>query len=61
MVLEQKFLTAALQDEFRIWQQWLAPKLDLPANVLSICQYGFTEMLNNAIDHSQSKNVLLRY
>jgi anti-sigma regulatory factor (Ser/Thr protein kinase) len=26
--------------------------LDLPQNVLSICQYGFTEMLNNVVDHS---------
>jgi len=25
---------------------------DLPENIESICHYGFTEMLNNAIDHS---------
>ncbi len=25
---------------------------ELPNNIVSICNYGFTEMLNNAIDHS---------
>lgn len=30
---------------------------DLPENVSSILFYGFTEMLNNAIEHSQSKYV----
>ncbi len=28
-------------------------------NVLDICQYGFTEMLNNAIDHSASNDALV--
>jgi hypothetical protein len=28
--------------------------------VLDICQYGFTEMLNNAIDHSGSRDAILR-
>jgi len=27
---------------------------DLPANVIKIWQYAFTEMMNNAIDHSES-------
>jgi anti-sigma regulatory factor (Ser/Thr protein kinase) len=30
---------------------------NLPDNVLSICQYGFTEMFNNAIDHSGGSSV----
>jgi anti-sigma regulatory factor (Ser/Thr protein kinase) len=29
----------------------------LPKNVEEICHYGFTEMLNNAIDHSGGKSV----
>lgn len=42
-------------DEGRVWTERVRPLLqDLPQNVLSICQYGFTEMLNNVIDHSGS-------
>jgi anti-sigma regulatory factor (Ser/Thr protein kinase) len=32
----------------------------LPDNVMDIWHYGFTEMLNNAIDHSGGTNILLR-
>jgi anti-sigma regulatory factor (Ser/Thr protein kinase) len=32
----------------------------LPANVSHILDYAFTEMLNNAIEHSQSKNITVR-
>lgn len=40
-------------DEFRVYTQTLDPKLKgLNPNVLEIFQYGFTEMFNNAIDHS---------
>jgi len=31
----------------------------LPDNVAGICDYGFTEMVNNAIDHSEGKTVLI--
>ncbi len=41
--------------ESAVWKYRVFPKLQLPGNVLGICEYGFTEMLNNAIDHSQSK------
>jgi anti-sigma regulatory factor (Ser/Thr protein kinase) len=40
-------------EEDRIWRTgfaWLFN--DLKQNVFSICQYGFTEMVNNVIDHS---------
>ena len=30
---------------------------DLPNNVIDILHYGFTEMLNNVIDHSESNSV----
>jgi anti-sigma regulatory factor (Ser/Thr protein kinase) len=29
----------------------------LPANIEDICHYGFTEMLNNAIDHSEGTEI----
>jgi anti-sigma regulatory factor (Ser/Thr protein kinase) len=31
----------------------------LPENILRICEYGFGEIMNNAIDHSEGKNVLV--
>ena len=42
------------------WRTFVRPLLDdLPENILSICQYGFTEMFNNAIDHSGGSVVLV--
>lgn len=36
-----------------VWREDVAPHLgQLPENVMSICHLGFTEMFNNAIDHS---------
>lgn len=47
-------------DEAIIWRDKIAPLLpDIPHNVKDICQHGFTEMLNNAIDHSEFKTILL--
>ena len=38
-----------------VWRNIIAPRLGrLPDNALSIWSYGFTEMLNNVIDHSGS-------
>ncbi len=34
--------------------------LELPNNVLTIVDYGFTEMLNNAIEHSRSKTIEIK-
>ena len=40
------------------WEKNVAPLLaSAPECVQRICNYGFTEMLNNAIDHSQSERV----
>jgi len=33
--------------------------LDLPKNIVSILNYAFTEMLNNAIEHSNSKKIVV--
>ncbi|MRS13276.1 MAG: DUF4325 domain-containing protein [Actinobacteria bacterium] len=42
------------------WREDVAPLLgQLPANVLNIWHYGFTEMLNNAIDHSGGTRALV--
>jgi anti-sigma regulatory factor (Ser/Thr protein kinase)/virulence-associated protein VapD len=43
-------------EEDTIWRKYLLPLLDeVPSNIVKICYYGFTEMLNNAIDHSNGK------
>jgi anti-sigma regulatory factor (Ser/Thr protein kinase) len=40
------------------WSEHIAPLLNgVKNNVRSVCNYGFTEMLNNAIDHSGSEQV----
>ncbi len=41
------------QDEDKIWRDLVFPHVkNYPANILEICCYGFTEIMNNAIDHS---------
>ena len=41
-----------------IWTRYVRDVLgDLPNNVLAIWQYGFTEMFNNAIDHSEGSTI----
>lgn len=57
MRVEHRFSTDTVKDESRVWAQWIAPQLQLPRNVFGICQYGFTEMLNNVIDHSRGRSV----
>jgi anti-sigma regulatory factor (Ser/Thr protein kinase) len=51
-------------DEDRVWNQ-LAVQLSLDRtlrpNVLAMVRYAFTEMLNNAIDHSQAERCSIRF
>lgn len=45
-------------DEFRVWKQLIAPKLRGLNDVAEeIIEYYLTEILNNAQDHSEGKNV----
>jgi anti-sigma regulatory factor (Ser/Thr protein kinase) len=60
MDIDQSFVfqTDAVPNEDRIWNRNIAPLLnEAAANVRQICQYGFTEMLNNAITHSGSTEI----
>jgi len=45
--------------EHEVWQNFVGQKIeqDTAANVLEIAKYGFTEMLNNVIDHSSATSV----
>ena len=57
---EQQTHAVAGLDEYRLWEEFVAPLLkDLPESVLGICTYGFTEMVNNVIDHSAAQEVIV--
>lgn len=60
MLFDEKFelpVSKALEEHV-VWEERVAPLLkDVPKNVVDICYYGFTEMLNNVIDHSGSDGV----
>jgi len=46
--------------EDQIWRNHYSFLFDgLPENIVDICQYGFTEIVNNAIDHSGGKGVYI--
>jgi anti-sigma regulatory factor (Ser/Thr protein kinase) len=46
--------------EYDLWKKFAEPHLlDLPDNVQHICHYGFTEMVNNVIDHAESSKVVV--
>ena len=46
--------------EYPIWQEYFSPLLDgaLP-NVIAICAYGVTEMVNNSVAHSEGTEMAL--
>lgn len=49
---------AASWPEDRVWREVISPLLaDLPEDVSNIWHYGFTEMYNNAIDHSGGSEI----
>jgi anti-sigma regulatory factor (Ser/Thr protein kinase)/biotin operon repressor len=53
-------LTQKLEEDV-VWGSDIKPLMaDLPDNVKNIWAYGFTEMLNNAIDHSSGEEVLVQ-
>lgn len=48
--------------EDKVWRDKVRPSLnDVRENVIRICQYGFTEILNNAIDHSEGKAAIIEF
>ena len=52
-------ITASLSED-TVWRFRILPHIrDVPKNVVDICQYGFTEMLNNVIDHSVSDDAVI--
>ncbi len=57
---QKRYELADKLSEDVVWRGDVAPSLGkLPENVLGIWQYGFTEMLNNVIDHSAASYVMI--
>jgi len=55
---ESSYAITADLEEDTIWRKDFLPHLGgVAQNVKDACQYGFTEILNNALDHSGSKSV----
>ncbi|MFQ5417732.1 MAG: winged helix-turn-helix domain-containing protein, partial [Myxococcota bacterium] len=47
-------------EEDRVWREYILPKLEgVPENIEQICEYGFTEMVNNVVDHSESEKLTI--
>ncbi len=52
-------ITPALQDDL-VWTSDIRPALgELPENVMNIWQTVFTEMFNNALEHSQGNSIVV--
>ena len=56
--VESRLVLSPNLQEDKVWQDVAVPALvGIRDNVLNICQYGFTEMVNNAIDHSEGSTL----
>lgn len=59
-VLFKKPITRSLEED-AVWAQEVRPHMEgVPENVMRICHYGFTEMLNNVVDHSEGTTVSIK-
>jgi len=47
--------------EDKVWRDEVLPLLkNTKSNLINICQYGFTEIFNNAIEHSEGTKITLK-
>ena len=54
------FKIASGIEEVDVWRQYFQTSFQkLPKNILDICEYGFTEMFNNAKDHSEGTDIIV--
>ena len=64
VVLDENLIVVPLTDETAediVWRREVGPLLsNIPKTALNIWHYGFTEMLNNAIDHSSGTEVTIK-
>ncbi len=48
-------------DEYTVWSKYIKPMtLHYSDNIQGVCSYGFTEILNNAIHHSEGTTVYIK-
>jgi anti-sigma regulatory factor (Ser/Thr protein kinase) len=58
---ERRYSLQVPLDEDVIWRKDISPFLaGVSQNVLQICQYGITEMINNALEHSGSETITIK-
>ncbi len=58
----KRTISLAVQNlaEDKVWREHVAPLLTgVPDNVFKLCNYGFTEMVNNVIDHSEGDELTI--
>ncbi len=49
-------------DEGQVWNEDISPALgDMAANILGIWHYGFTELFNNALEHSNASQLTVSF
>lgn len=59
-LFRQRYLLEGLAED-RVWYGDLLPLLQgLPSHLLEIAHYGVTEIVNNAVDHSEGREVTVR-
>ena len=60
VMLEQHWtipLSSGLQED-RVWREHIEPlmkQINIKSSVTDMCHYGFTEMVNNVLDHSEAQ------
>jgi anti-sigma regulatory factor (Ser/Thr protein kinase) len=60
-VVESIPITSDISEDI-VWRKYILPDMaNVPPRITEICQYGFTEMFNNVIDHSESKDSFFWY
>jgi hypothetical protein len=51
-----------LWTEDNVWRENVLPWMKgVKQNIIDVCHYGFTEMVNNVLDHSQSPDLIVAY
>jgi anti-sigma regulatory factor (Ser/Thr protein kinase) len=55
-VWDKWYLPTGLEEDL-VWNDDINPQLQLPENATRIWNYCFTEILNNAIDHSEAQSI----
>lgn len=63
-IVEKTFIIKiepGLQED-KVWHDVIEPLMkDVNENVLNICYYGFTEILNNVFDHAEAKKAVIHF